>query len=146
MTPVSKFSCETSDDGYRCTLYYEGKVLRKSFEGGYLKGAWKVSDKTLLLIDDANGFEDRTNLHLLDAQLNWLESAHLGSLYSPGETQNMEVMAARVLTFTFPDANHRWQVEVLPLPQWRLPKVLPWTTVSYSAPIWRTQLRCQLVA
>lgn len=145
MTPITGFSTQEFDGGFRCIVNYQGQPLREVFDGGQLCGAWRVGDQNLLLISDANGFEDWTHLYLLDAQMRLLETAHLGGLSTFGETGDIEATEDGTLCFTFPNIRYRWKVTVLLKPQWRLGAVWPCSLVKYSGR-WRTQLRCDLIS
>jgi hypothetical protein len=145
MTPMTGFSVQAVEGGFRCIVNYHGQPLSETFNGGCLCGAWRVGEQFLLLISDANGYEDWSHLHLLDKTMKRLETVHLGGVYTFGETDDIEATADGALRFTFPNFRYRWQVTVLRKPQWRIGAIWPFSLVTYSRK-WRTQLRCNLIS
>lgn len=121
MTPTAEFSVLPDVTGFNCRLYRKGQPLQLQLDGGRLLGAWQVQDKYLLLINDANGFEDLANLHLLDAQMQLVDSISLGSSYCTGQAQNIQILNSTQIKFSFPDDEHAWRITVLQMPRWRNP-------------------------
>jgi hypothetical protein len=121
MTPTLEFSVQSYSTGYKCQLLRNQKPLPLELGGGELLGAWQVHDKYLLLINDANGYEDHVNAHLLDAQMQVIESVGIGAMYSTGAVENIEIQGPKQIGFTFPTGGQRWQLTVSPTPLWRNP-------------------------
>lgn len=121
MTPTLEFSVQSDSTGYKCQLLRDQKPLSLELSGGELLGAWQVYDKYLLLINDANYYEDSVNIHLLDAQMQVIESVSIGVMYSTGEAENIEILGPEQIGFSYPTSDQLWHLTISPTPRWRNP-------------------------
>jgi hypothetical protein len=98
-------------------------VPRGTFVSGAVLEAALASDgRYLLFMTDDVPFEEMLSIHLLDRQLDLVDSARLGAPYSTGSFANLDIAGPSTVRFRF-IGDTTWSVELLPRPVFRLPFV-----------------------
>lgn len=116
-------SAHLADDAQPvCEVVFNGQPTGRQVPGAVLEAAAQWQSFTLLFITDDTPFEELLHIHLLDAQLNLLDSATLGGIYSTGSFSLLESAEPDTLRFRFIGGTD-WSVQVLPQPGFRLPMV-----------------------
>jgi hypothetical protein len=106
-----------------------GQATGRQVPGVVLEAAAQWNSFTLLFTTDDTPFEEVLHIHLLDAQLNVLDSATVGGMYSTGSFSLLESPEPATLRFRF-IGDTDWSVEVLPEPGFRVPLLSEPTGVS----------------
>ena len=99
----------TSDNSY---ILLDGKQTQKDIYGAYLELCLKVGDRYLVFMTDDIPGEDMLHIHLLGSDLNIIDSATIGGMYSTGSFKNHNVKGPSQITFNFIGGNE-WRVDVL---------------------------------
>ena len=105
-----------------CEITVNGQPAGRLVPGAVLEAAAQWQSFTLLFNTDDTPFEELLHIHLLDAQLNLLDSATIGGIYSTGSFSLLESAEPDTLRFRFIGGTD-WGVQVLPQPGFRLPLV-----------------------
>ena len=104
----------------RSEIILDGRETGKFIRGVVLEAAVRWQDFYLLLLTDDILNEDMLEIHLLDRNLNLLDSATLGAIYSTGVFSSLVLNEPDRVGFRFiGDAN--WVIELLPKPEFRIP-------------------------
>lgn len=103
-----------------CEILRHGKPTGRRVPGAVLEQAAQWQSFYLLFTTDDTPFEELLHIHLLDAELNLLDSATLGGIYSTGSFSLLASAEPDTLRFWF-IAGTDWSVQVLPEPGFRLP-------------------------
>lgn len=74
----------------------------------------------LIFLTDDIPYEETLSIYLLDGELNYLDSATLGGMYSTGFFSLQVMSAPNVVQFRF-IGDIEWSVELLREPEFRLP-------------------------
>lgn len=99
----------TSNDSY---ILLDGKPTQKDIEGAYLELCLRVGEKYLVFMTDDIPGEDMLHIHLLGSDLNIIDSATIGGMYSTGSFKNHNVKGPSEITFNFIGGNE-WRVDIL---------------------------------
>jgi len=114
-----------------CEIFRNGQATGQQVRGAVLEAAAQWQSFTLLLTTDDIPFEELLHIHLLDAQLQLLDSATVGGMYSTGSFSLLESAEPDTLRFRF-IGDTDWSVQVLPEPGFRVPLLSEPTGVSRS--------------
>lgn len=98
----------------------DGAPSGKFVSGAVLEAAIQWDTCYLIFLTDDVPFEDILNIHLLDAQLNLLDSVLIGAPYSSGSFSSLELCEPNTVRFRF-IGDTTWSVELLPRPGFRIP-------------------------
>lgn len=112
-----------------CEIIRSGQATGQQVPGAVLEAAAQWQSFTLLFTTDDVPFEELLHIHLLDAQLNLLDSATVGGMYSTGSFSLLESAEPDTLRFRF-IGDTDWSVQVLPEPGFRVPLLSDPTGVS----------------
>jgi hypothetical protein len=104
----------------RSEILLDGQSTGKLIEGAYLEAAFRWNGRLLLLASDDIPNEETLRIYLLDGELNVLDWARLGAMYSTGHLSALEAVQPDVLRFRFIGAT-AWTITLLPAPVFRLP-------------------------
>ena len=105
----------------RSAILLKGKPTGKSVAGSLLEAAFKTEGGELLLFTtDDTPFEEMLNIQLLDAQLDPLDAAVLGSAYSTGSFEFLQTEGPSSLRFRF-IGDTDWTVDIWPSHRLRTP-------------------------
>lgn len=99
-----------------------GESSGKLVSGAVLEAAVRWEDFYLLFMTDDVPFEEVLSIQLLDSQLNRLDSASIGGLYSSGSFSSLELVEPNTVRFRF-IGDTIWSVEFFPQPGFRIPFV-----------------------
>ena len=97
-----------------------GQATRKFIVGVVLEAAIGWQDYYLLMLTDDILHEDMLSIHLLDKNLNILDSVTLGAIYSTGSFSSLELNEPDRVNFRFID-NADWEIELLEKPVFAMP-------------------------
>lgn len=92
----------------------------KLISGAVLEAAVQWENYYLIFMTDDAPFEEMLGVHLLDAQLNILDSALIGSPYSTGSFSSLELSEPNTVRFHFIGGT-TWSIELLSRPGFRIP-------------------------
>ncbi len=92
----------------------------KTVSGAVLEAAFKWNDYYLLFMTDDIPQEDMLSIHFLDKNLNLLDSATIGSIYSTGSFTLLEFEESDTVAFRF-IGDTEWRVELSARPVLGLP-------------------------
>jgi hypothetical protein len=84
----------------------------KSIDGSYLERCIKTGCKYLVFMTDDTPHEDMLHIHLLDENLDIIDSATIGSMYSTGFFRDYNIQEPNTLAFYF-IGETQWKVEIL---------------------------------
>ncbi|MDR2852308.1 MAG: hypothetical protein LBV61_04535 [Burkholderiaceae bacterium] len=99
-----------------------GTSTGKRISGAILEAAVQWENRYLLFMTDDIPFEEILSIHLLDAQLNILDSALIGGPYSSGSFSSLELNEPNNVRFHF-IGDTTWCIELLPRPEFRMPLI-----------------------
>jgi hypothetical protein len=97
-----------------------GTSTDKLISGAVLEAAVQWENCYLLFMTDDVPFEEMLSIHLLDDQLNILDSALIGSPYSSGSFSSLELSEPNTVRFHF-IGDTTWSLELLSRPGFRVP-------------------------
>jgi len=97
-----------------------GRSTGKLVSGKILEAAVQWENRYLLFMTDDVPFEEMLSIHLLDAQMNVLDSALIGSPYSSGAFTSLLLSEPNTVQFRF-IGDTLWRVELLSRPRFRVP-------------------------
>lgn len=97
-----------------------GTSTGKHISGAVLEAAVQWENRYLLFMTDDVPFEEMLSIHLLDAQMNVLDSALIGSPYSSGAFTSLELSESSTVYFRF-IGDTLWSIELLSRPGFRVP-------------------------
>lgn len=103
-----------------CEILRHGKPTGRRVPGAVLEQAAQWQSFYLLFTTDDTPFEELLHIHLLDAELDLLDSATLGGIYSTGSFSLLASAEPDTLRFRFIGGTD-WSVQVLPEPGFRVP-------------------------
>ncbi len=106
-----------------------GQATGRQVAGAVLEAAAQWQSFMLLFTTDDTPFEELLHIHLLDAQLNLLDSATVGGMYSTGSFSLLDAAEPDTVRFRFIGGTD-WSVQVLPAPGFRVPLLSEPTGVS----------------
>lgn len=112
-----------------CEVVRNGQATGQKVPGAVLEAAVQWQSFTLLFTTDDIPFEEHLHIHLLDAQLQLLDSATVGGMYSTGSFSLLESADPDTLRFRF-IGDTDWSVQVLPESGFRVPLLSEPTGVS----------------
>lgn len=126
---VTRIPNRAGDAEPACEIFRNGQATGQQVPGAVLEAASQWQSFTLLFTTDDTPFEELLHIHLLDAQLNLLDSATVGVMYSTGSFSLLESAEPDTLRFRF-IGDTDWSVQVLPEPGFRVPLLSEPTGVS----------------
>ena len=88
--------------------------------GALLEAAVQWENRYLLFMTDDVPFEEMLTIHLLDAQMNVLDSASIGSPYASGSFTSLLLNEPNTVRFRF-IGDTLWSIELLSHPRFRIP-------------------------
>ncbi len=97
-----------------------GTSTGKLISGAVLEAAVQWENRYLLFMTDDTPFEEMLSIHLLDAQMNMLDSALIGSAYSSGAFTMLDLNEPNIVRFRF-IGDTLWSIELLSRPGFRVP-------------------------
>lgn len=101
-------------------LLIHGTSTGKLVSGGVLEAAIQWENRYLLFMTDDVPFEEMLSIHLLDAKMNVLDSALIGSPYSSGVFTSLLLSEPNTVQFRF-IGDTLWRIELLSHPRFRIP-------------------------
>jgi hypothetical protein len=104
--------------------------------GAVLEAAVEWADRFVLILSDGIYWEEGLNIHLLDADLNLMDSLSMGWPYTPGVFSELSLHEPDQLEFCFP-SSARWQVHLLSSRQWTVPMPTWLPGVARTGSWWR---------
>jgi hypothetical protein len=99
-----------------------GVPTGKRISGAALEAAVRWKSHYLLFMTDDVPFEEMLGIHLLDANLNSLDSALIGGPYSSGSFSSLKLSEPDTVCFHF-IGDTDWCIELLSSPQFRVPLI-----------------------
>lgn len=108
-----------------------GQTSPEPLEGKILEACVQQGKQYLLFLTDDIPHEDSLHIHLLDNDLNRMDTATLGALYTTGNFRNLTCENSGSITFEF-FGDGVWEVSVLPNSRLRLPLISGPRGVSWS--------------
>lgn len=117
LEPISTATSTTSPVS---ELVVEGVATGKRVAGATLEGAAQWNSVYLLLLTDDIPYEEVLRVVLLDAHLDVVDEALIGSPYCTGAFSSLEVCDADAVKFRF-IGETPWVVQLLPKPALRIP-------------------------
>jgi hypothetical protein len=88
--------------------------------GVILETAVRWHDCYVVILTDDIPYEESLHIYLLDANFRRLDVVELFAAYATGSFSALQLMPPDRLSFDF-FGDARWDIELLPQPQWRLP-------------------------
>ncbi len=125
VTNPSGSACETQSQ-----IHVNAQASATFVEGCVLEACVAWDENFVLFATDGFDYEDFLNIHLLDAQLNILDSASIGMPYASGSLGHLTLQAPDALHFCFP-SQVAWRLSLFHSPHWRVP------LLSEPAGVWR---------
>lgn len=119
---VAQASGSGPDETPRSQLTIEGRVAPQVLPGVVLEDAFRCGGRTLVFMTDDVAHEEALHIHLLDAELGLLDSAHLSWPYATGTFVFVGLAAPSTVRFRF-FGDTEWTVNVLGAPESRLPLI-----------------------
>lgn len=113
-------SAESENEMPVCEIILNGQTTGKTVSGAVLEAVVSWQEFYLLFLSDDIPQEDMLNIHFLDKNLNPLDSAILGSIYSTGSFSSLQLLQPNRVGFRF-IGDTDWLIELLPKPVLRLP-------------------------
>ncbi|WP_284618029.1 hypothetical protein [Aquabacterium humicola] len=101
-------------------LAIAGRSAAQPVAGVVLEAAFECDGRFVLFLTDDIPFEESLRIHLLGADLQLLDSATLGSMYSTGRFELLGLQQPGTVRFRF-FGDTDWVVEVLDAPASRMP-------------------------
>jgi hypothetical protein len=99
-----------------------GRTSEEPLEGIVLEACVQRGNQYILFLTDDIPFEDSLHIHLLDEDLNRVDTATLGAPYTTGHFHNLKCEDSGEITFEF-FGDCAWEVSVSPQRRLRLPFV-----------------------
>jgi len=96
------------------------KQTGKSIDGSYLELCIKAGCKYLVFMTDDTPNEDMLHIHLLNKNLDVIDSATIGSIYSTGSFRDYNIQDSNTLTFHF-IGKTEWKIKILNNKEFLLP-------------------------
>jgi hypothetical protein len=97
-----------------------GTSTGKRISGAVLEAAVQWDNRYLLFMTDDVPYEEMLSIHLLDDQLDLLDSALIGGPYATGSFSSLELREQNTVCFHF-IGDTTWSVELLSRPRFRMP-------------------------
>jgi hypothetical protein len=97
-----------------------GHTSEEPLEGTVLEACVQYGNQYLVFLTDDIPFEDSLRIHLLDKDLNRIDTVTLGAPYTTGHFRNLTFEDSGVITFEF-FGDCVWEVSVSPRKRLRLP-------------------------
>jgi hypothetical protein len=101
-------------------LLRNGQHTGKHVPGSVLEAAIKCQDCYLLFVTDDIPHEEMLRVLLLDAQLNIVDYALIGAMYSTGAFTGLQIVAADTVKFRF-IGGADWHIDLLHKAAFRIP-------------------------
>jgi hypothetical protein len=108
-----------------------GRTCEEPLEGTVLEACIQHDNRYLLFLTDDTPFEDSLHIHLLDEDLNRIDTVTLGAPYTTGHFRNLKCEDSSGITFEF-FGDCVWEIVVLPKKRLRLPFVSGQKGVSWQ--------------
>ena len=108
-----------------------GRTSAEPLEDTVLEAGVQHGNQYLLFLTDDIPSEDSLHIHLLDEDLNRIDSATLGAPYATGHVHNLTLEESGRITFEF-FGDCVWEVSVSPRKRLRLPFVSGPSGVSWQ--------------
>lgn len=108
-----------------------GRTSEEPLEGTVLEACVQYGNQYLLFLTDDIPSEDSLHIHLLDEDLNRVDSATLGAPYTTGHFRNLTLAESGRITFEF-FGDCVWEVSLSPRKRLRLPFVSGSRGVSWQ--------------
>ena len=105
-----------------CELVIGGQPSGYRVEGCILEAAIKCVGGYLIFLTDDIPYEDSLNIHLIDHSGLLQDTARIGSIYSTGSFQDLQIQQPDKVAFRF-IGDTVWCVQTLPKPALRIPLV-----------------------
>ncbi len=99
-----------------------GRTSQEPLEGTVLEACVQHGNQYLLFLTDDIPFEDSLHIHLLDEDLNRIDTVTLGAPYTTGHFRNLKCEDSGGITFEF-FGDCVWEIVVLPKKRLRLPLI-----------------------
>ena len=106
-----EFSTKPTSSEKSC-MFLDGIQTHKNIAGICLELCIRIDQKYLVFMTDDIPSEDMLHIHLLDDDLNIIDSATIGGVYSTGSFWNYNLQEPDQITFYFIGGN-KWRVEIL---------------------------------
>ncbi|WBU40380.1 MULTISPECIES: hypothetical protein [Marinobacter] len=97
-----------------------GRTSEEAREGTVLEACIQHGNRYLLFLTDDIPFEDSLHIHLLDEDLDRIDTVTLGAPYTTGHFRNLKCEDSSGITFEF-FGDCVWKIVVLPKKRLRLP-------------------------
>ncbi|MCS6884939.1 MAG: hypothetical protein RMM17_00645 [Acidobacteriota bacterium] len=111
-------------------IIYRGQPTGLILEGLILEQQFACKNGYLLLLTDDCPFEEGLHIHLLNFELQHLDTINMGKAYLPGMLQNV-TSSNETLNFSF-FGDDSWQLRVLQQPRFRIsPYSGSWATFFF---------------
>lgn len=104
----------------RSAIIVNGELNDKIVSGSVLEAVINWNDFYLLFLTYDVPYEHTLNIHLLDKDLNLLDSVMLGSIHSTGPFSPLQLIEPNKVNFRF-IGNKDWNIELLPKPVFNIP-------------------------
>ena len=114
-----EFSTKPVSSDKSC-IFLGGAQTHKKIDGTYLELCVKVDERFIVFMTDDIPSEDMLHVHLLDKNLDVIDSATIGGMYSTGSFENYNLQEPNKITFNFIGGNE-WVVELLKNKEFRVP-------------------------
>ncbi|RYH47304.1 MAG: hypothetical protein EON54_16325 [Alcaligenaceae bacterium] len=117
---VERLAGRPDDEPAHCHILRNGQATGRHVPGAVLEAAAQWQGFTLLLTTDDVPAEEFLHIHLLDADLQCIDTATLGAMYSTGSFSLLPSPEPDTLRFRF-IGDTDWSVQVLAEPGFRVP-------------------------
>ena len=117
---VTPIDVRSESDSPKSEIILHGKATGKIVPGVVLEAAIGWREFYLLMLSDDIPYEDALNIHLLDQDLNLLDSVTLGGIYTTGSFSSLTLNEPSRVGFRF-IGDTDWVIELLPEPVFRMP-------------------------
>lgn len=104
----------------RSAIIVNGELSDKIVLGSVLEAVIHWNDLYLLFLTYYVPYENTLNIHLLDKDLNLLDSVMLGSIYPTESFSSLQLLKPNKINFRFIGGKD-WKIELLPKPVFSIP-------------------------
>src|ERR1035437_1982478 len=111
---------DSEDEIPRSEVLVGNRPSGRSVSGAVLEAASRWNDRYLLFMTDDVPDKDTLGIHLLDGQLNPLDTARIGGPYTTGSFSGLVLEDPSTVQFRF-IGDATWRVELLDRPAFRVP-------------------------
>lgn len=88
--------------------------------GAVLESQYQVGQHYVLFITEGNPFEEALYIYYLDEALQVLDGVSLSAMYAAGIVENVTVIGADQIAFSFFDKNEQWLLDIFSKPRFAL--------------------------